>query len=120
MSIWDTEEYTFKSNSLSRRRDVTKFGISPAKHAGMNGRLLIPARAKAKLGQFVRYIETPEGIAFRISDRGDYKVCLQNPTSEIFFAQAPYALCRFAKDKAISIEVEDYAGGYLCRFSQFK
>lgn len=122
MSIWDNDDEIMGHISTAKRRDVTKFGISPSKHIGANGRLLIPAHVGAKVGQYVRYIGTPEGIAFRIGERGDYKVCIQNPTSAILFAQAPYALCRFAfsKARAISIEVEDFNGGYLCRYSQFE
>lgn len=120
MGFWDDDEECVFYSKIVKRRDVTKFGISPAKHTGANGRLLIPAHVGAKIGQYVRYIKTPDGIAFRIGEKGDYKVCLQNPTSAILFAQAPYELCQFAVDKAISIEVEDFNGGYLCRFDQFE
>ena len=79
-----------------------------------------PVSAKAKVGQYVRYVETPEGMAFRIGEKGDYKIRPQNSTCDILIVQAPYGMCRFAKDKAISFEVEDFNGGYLCRYSQFK
>lgn len=119
MSFWDDIDYGFAGSSYSRRRDVSKFGISPPKRAGENGRLYIPAHLRAKVGQYVRYVETPEGMAFKIGDRGDYKIRPQNSTSDILIAQAPFGLCRFAKDRAISVEVEDFNGGYLCRYSQF-
>lgn len=120
MSFWDDIDYGFGGRSASRRRDVSKFGICAPKRMGENGRLYIPERVRANVGQYVRYVETPDGMAFRIGEKGDYKIRPQNSTSGILIAQAPYALCRFAKDKAISIEVEDFNGGYLCRYSQFK
>lgn len=120
MSFWDTDDLHTYRGLPSRRRDVDKFGICAPKLKGMNGRLYIPARLNAQVGQYVRYIETPDGMAFRIGEKGDYKVCPQNSKTSILFAQAPYALCRFADDKTISIEVEDFNGGYLCRYSQFK
>lgn len=121
MGFWDNEDYGFRGKKTARRRDVTKFGIAAPKLQGENGRLYIPERVRAKPGQYVRYVETPDGMAFRISDKGDYKIGVQNGGTGILMASAPYALCRFAPDKnAISIEVEDFNGGYLCRYSQFK
>lgn len=120
MSIWDNDEDYFFPKSAKKRRNVEQFGIRAPKLKGMNGRLLIPARIGAQVGQFVRYIKTPEGVAFRIGEKGDYKVCAQNSGTAILYAQAPYELCRFAKDRVISIEVEDFNGGYLCRYSQFE
>ena len=119
MSIWDHDDDYFFPKSAKRRRDVEKFGIRAPKLEGMNGRLYIPARVGAQAGQFVRYIRTPEGVAFKIGEKGDYKVCAQNSNTAILYAQAPYELCRFAKGRTTSIEVEDFKGGYLCRYSQF-
>lgn len=118
--FWDDVDYGFRGKRGPRRRDVSKFGIVASKLPGMNGRLYIPENVKAKPGQYVRYIETPEGVAFRIGERGDYKIGTQNGGTGILVAQAPYALCRFAPETSISINVEDFNGGYLCRFSQFK
>lgn len=120
MGFWDMDDLALSRGSQSARRDVTKFGIGAPKLKGMNGRLYIPERVGAKIGQYVRYVSTPEGMAFRIGEKGDYKVCVQNGGTAILIAQAPYALCKFAKDRAISIEVEDFNGGYLCRYSQFE
>lgn len=120
MSIWDDEQVVSLSRNFRKRRDVSKFGISPPKHKGENGRLYIPRHVGATTDMFVRYIEVPEGIAFRIAQKGDYKVCLQNASSFILYAQAPYALCKWAGEKAISIEVEPFNGGYLVRPDQFK
>jgi hypothetical protein len=120
MSIWDNDEDYFSPTAASRSRDVTKFGIRAPKLKGMNGRLYIPARLNAQVGQYVRYVKVPEGMAFRVGEKGDYKVCAQNSGTAILFAQAPYELCRFAKNRTISIEVEDFNGGYLCRYSQFE
>jgi hypothetical protein len=120
MDFWDQEHESIRARNFRKRRDVTKFGISPPKLKGMNGTLFIPERLKVKVGLCVRYVEVPEGMAFKIAERGDYKVRVQNGLTGIMIAQAPYALCRFASEKATSIEVEDFHGGYLVRYDQFK
>lgn len=117
MSFWDNEDA--KSVHKTTRRDTSKFGISRSNHPTLPGRMYIPA-GKANPGDRVRFIETHEGMAFKIGDQGDYRVYIQNGGTKVLLVLMPPSLNRYADKKAKSVEVEDFKGGYLIRYSQFE
>lgn len=116
MSIWDTDEY---KTSGRVRRDTSKFGIVRSPVEGFSGRMYIP-KGKAVPGDKVRFIETPQGMAFRISREGEFTVYAQNGGSRIMMCRMPPAMNRYAPDKAISVDVEPLDGGYLIPYRQFE
>ena len=122
MSIWDISNFEApKKTGRGARRDVTKFGIIGPKKPGRNGKLYIPEHISTKAGHRIHYRELDGGMAFKFGTVGDYKICQQGSGTLIMFAQAPYALCRFAKgSNAVSIEVEELNGVYVCHYSQFE
>lgn len=117
MGFWDDQEKAIRMQR--KRRDTSKFGISRAANEDYPGRLYIPKGA-AKAGDRIRYIKTPEGLAFRISDKGEYRVYVQNGGTDILLCMLPPLMNRYAAKNATSIEVENFNGGYLIPFSQFE
>ena len=117
MSFWDNEEAAVAHKRV--RRDTSKFGIARARNETLPGRLYIPAGG-AKPGDRIRFIETPDGMAFKIGEKGEYRVYFQNGGTDILLCLMPPSMNRYAPSKAISVEVEDFKGGYLMRYDQFK
>lgn len=115
MKFWETEE-AVKPN---KRRDVLKIGIAKARHASMTGRMYIPP-TMAKPGDRIRFVETSEGLAFKISNKGEYSVRLQNGGTDILITVLPAFMNKYAPSRTESVDVEDFKGGYLMRYDQFK
>jgi hypothetical protein len=114
LKFWETEE-AVKHN---KRRDVSKIGIARARHASMTGRMYIPP-TMAKPGDRIRFVETHEGMAFKIGEKGEYTVRIQNGGTDILITVLPASMNKYAPAKTESVEVEDFKGGYLIRYSQF-
>lgn len=119
MGFWDREEIAENRRGKGMRRDVSKFGIVRSKHPSYAGKMFIPAGI-ATPGSRVRFVDTPNGMAFKFGAEGDYKVYIQNGGTEILITGLPPSMNRYAPEKVCSIEVEDFKGGYLIRYDQFK
>ena len=116
MSFWNEEEAILRPK---QRRDVSKVGIARSRHASMTGRMYLPP-SLAKPGDRIRFIETPEGMAFKIGDKGEYSVRIQNGGTDILITVLPAVMNKYAPAKTESVEIEDFKGGYLIRYDQFK
>ena len=115
MDFWNDHD---AARPKTRRRDTSKFGVARSRHAELAARLYIPKGA-AKPGDRVRFIETPEGMAFKIGDKGEYRVYLQNGGTEIMLCLMPPVMNNYAPERAMSVEVENFSGGYLIPYRQF-
>ena len=117
MSFWDDVEPIIVR--AGKRRDTSKVGVARSVNEGYPGRMYIPG-TMAKPGQFVRFVETPEGLAFKIGDTGDYRIYIQNGGAKILLCMLPPCMNKYAPLKAMSVDIEDFEGGYLIRYSQFQ
>lgn len=115
MSFWD--EVPSLQPVATRRR--TEFGLVRRRNGSSSPVMYIPPWTGAKVGERVRYIEVEDGVAFRISATGDFKVRPTSPSSRVLCAQMPKLMERYAKDKVRNFEVEEFYDGWLIRFAQF-
>lgn len=117
MDFWNVPEKLAKTK-ISRRRDVRKFGIVRSKYDGVPGRLYVPS-SKGKPGDKIIFVETPEGMAFKIGDKGTHRLYIQNGGTRILVTSLPPCMNKYAPEKVRSVDVEDFKGGYLIRYDQF-
>lgn len=118
MGFWDIEEAKAAKTKV-KRRDPSKIGIAKAVHEGMMGRMYIPP-TMADPGDKIIFVETPEGLAFKIGREGRYTIRIQNGSTRILITSLPSCMNRYAPDKVANVEIEDFRGGYLIRYDQFK
>ncbi len=116
MNFWNDHE---EEKRPSKRRDTSKFGVARSRHPDLAGRLYLP-KGSAKAGDRIKFIDTPEGMAFKIGDVGEYRVYMQNGGTDIMLCLMPPAMNRYAPEKAASVEVENFNGGYLIPYRQFE
>lgn len=116
MSFWDIEK---PKMGYGVRRDTSKFGLVRSANVGRSGRMYIP-KGFAVPGDRVRFVPTEMGMAFRISREGEYRVYAQNGGSRVMMCMTPADLNRYAPERAASVEVEPFEGGYLIPYRQFE
>ena len=120
MSIFDDEELQNQAHSSrGKRRDPSKVGVAKAWHDDYCGRMYIPQHL-AEPGQFISFVEAADGLAFKIGSVGQYRIRIQNGATRILICPLHPCMNKYAPEKAVSVDIEDFEGGYLIRYSQFQ
>lgn len=99
-----------RSLRLGGKPRRTRFGVVRY-NEGASGLLVIP-EGVAQIGQWVRYVRTPGGFAFRFGDSGEYPVRRRNSTSRSLMAVLPMELAGFAKETITDLEISPVEGGW--------